>query len=330
MKSLSNILFGVCALLAAFLILFPAPVAPAKSVKTPRPTSQPLTIHNSAELNKLPNKLNDRTIFVVGGDYDFSPRLIQWQRVVLCPTDNRAVVFNVAKKDADRWLFTADPSTYDVEIRDIHAALPDITGGFLVSTGGSNIRLVRTQQNQGNLFWGHGGGEILLDHCTVFGTAKKYLICNFDNQLDGLTVKGGTFRQGKEEAAIRLMQVFDAEIDDANFVGSHYKQAVQDRPGGFARKDSHGKLQRDSFGEHVWNNCTITGGVDCGNFKLATDRNFPFGTLGVSRWINCKIDAFATTAQGANPLTFDQMGVKRVEFVNTKLGGKLTNKTITK
>jgi hypothetical protein len=215
----------------------------ARGNSTPihRPTSQPITIHNDGELNKLPNTFHDKTVFLTGGEYFPAPKLLQsCQRIIFQPADTSRVTIHLPDANADRWCYTLSKCD-DVEFRDLNVACPKLTGGFVNNFGSGNVRLVRVTLNQANLYWGHGAGDILIDHCKHNGTAKKYLICNFDAPCSSLTVKCGSWQQGREEAAIRTMQTIDFTLADASVIpyiqpnGQPWKEDLQVRSGKRAR-----------------------------------------------------------------------------------------------
>ena len=197
---------------------------------------------------------------------------------------------------------------------------------------GGSAALNIVSQSNGAIAMCQGGTSFSATNCWSDGVPDKYWFANFTNRLAQVRIDNTgcphPIKQAQHtEAAIRLMQVDDAELDGLNVLGSKYKQAVQSRPGG------HGKPGREHYTRHVWRKCNISGGAgacfDAGNFKDPTDVNFPFGTLDLLRLEDCVLDGFELTSQGANPLTFDQQGIRQVQIVNTRIGGKLVNQTIT-
>lgn len=204
------------------------------------PTSRPIVINDAKALNKLPNDLRDAIVFVGPGRYDFTPKRADWQRVLMQATDcNKPPVLVIKKQDADRWAFTLSSKTKQVEWRDIGVEMPSLRGGYVNCYGGDSIWITRPRLNQGNLFWGHGGGDVHIEvgRDGLQGSAKKYIVCNFDAPLDLLDVRGGVYRQGKEEAAIRTMQVRRAEFRWIKVIpyiqenGQPWKQSFQGRSG---------------------------------------------------------------------------------------------------
>jgi hypothetical protein len=175
----------------------------------------------------------------------------------------------------------------------------------------------------GHCVWAAGFDHVSIKRVWPKNAPEKYWFCNFTNLGKVLRIDNSgcphRIPGGQHEAIIRLMSIDDSEIVGVQTESSHAKQDFQDRPAG---------KPGDVFTRHLWRNCVCCS-VDVGNFKLRTDKNFPFGKLKLSRWENCDIGHFATTAQGDKPLTKREMGVERTEIVNTKIGGKKVNKTTT-
>ncbi len=192
---------------------------------------------------------------------------------------------------------------------------------------GGRVSLKNVIHYAGAIVWSMGAELVEIVNCWAMDVPEKYWFANFTHELKNLIIDNAhcphAIKQGQHEAAIRLMQVDNATITGLHVIGSFFKQAVQDRPGGRGKP-------RDSFAQHVWRNCKITGGVDLGNIKLPTDVNFPFGTLSLSKWDGCDVDHFTYTDGGKNGLTWDEMGIRCIQFTNTKIAGKPTTQTVTK
>lgn len=294
-------------LLALFAIAWMFPALCIANAPKP-PTSQPVYIRNSVDLAKLPNQLANRVVYIAPGAYDFTPKLIEWQNVLIVAQDvNRPPCLRVAAKDAGRWAFNSDGKTSNVEIRNVHVDLPTNHGGFLHVYGGDQIRIVGCSQNEGNVLWSEGrAGRLYIKGHLPGGPADKYEICTFTSPVTELIVdeRGANawFIQGKSEACIRDMQSIHSVWLGLNVTGSKFKQSFQDRAGG-----TH---------EHI--GCTVTGGpFACLDIGWLTDPNIPLHTLDVSSWKDSTIDGYTI-----------RPGVKRTQFINTRINGVLTNSVI--
>jgi hypothetical protein len=292
------------------------------------PTSQPVNIKDSSSLNKLSNNLNNVAITIAPGSYTFAPKNINGTNISIQGSvgkdsnGHRLLLTNLVLNSTDRWAYNIGKAD-NVEIKNINFIFHDNTGGLLKSSPGikfGRVRLVECSQNQANTFWLFGGKDFYCKDCQNLGTAKKYIACNFTDQLDNLVIDQSNvttaWKQGKEEACVRIMQVYNGYFKFLNILGSNFKQAVQDRPAG-----KRGTV----YNLHLWEDCNITGGLDLGNFKDTSDVNFPFGQLKESKWVRCSIDYFNTTAQGANSIG-KAMGILKINFIDCNKG-KL-NKTI--
>lgn len=178
--------------------------------------------------------------------------------------------------------------------------IPEKCSVARLSTGGW-ISLNRIWQERGCLLWCSGGKFAEVVDCSSDGVPAKYWLANFDARLDKLRISTShdkPIRQGKSEAAVRIMQVNDSLVEGLYVIGSNFKQGIQDRPGG---------KPGEKYKQHVWRNVKTTGGgITIGNFDDPSDVNAPFGTLELSRWEGCNLDKVHRSKMG---------GVKKIEIV---------------
>ena len=300
----------VISVLLSMLVMLSARGNPA-----PKPTSQPITIHNSKELNTLPNKLHDKTIFVMPGKYDASAKTIDWQRVILCAANpNDPPMLRLPAAQDFRWLFNTVATTNDVTIQNMHGDFPSARSGFLHGLGGDQIRLIGCSQNIGNVFWNERrAGRVYIKDHVPGAPADKYQLCNFVDTLDELIVDergvpNAAFCQGPHESDIRDMQSKHSVYLAVHCIGSGYKFAWQDRAGGLH--------------EHI--DCVVTGGSHHANSCLtigwmAPSAGIPANSLACSRWTGGSIEGWGQ----------ENKTCKRIEIIGVKINGKLTTQTIT-
>jgi hypothetical protein len=173
---LLSLLFVVC-------IGFTSTRAGANS---PPPTSRPISVHNTGELNKLPNNLSNAVVSIFPGRYEkFCPKLLTGNNVVIQAADSRNhPILVIDKKDDGRWLYTL--AGKNIHIVEIDAELPSPKGGLVTTQMGKcpdGIFIERTEQNQGNIFWGHGGDHLFIHNVENRGYAEKYIFADFDAPL---------------------------------------------------------------------------------------------------------------------------------------------------
>src|SRR5581483_7270284 len=281
---------------------------------TPKPTSRPITIHNSAELNKLSNTLTDADVQILPGPYNFTPKLMAMQRAWFHGADpKRPPTLWINQKDADRWAFNLSDQTRDLHISDLRVMLPDCTGGLVSAaydkTGADRVFVTDTWQSQGNVWWLHGGGRFYFKNNRNDSWAKKYTVACFDHPVQELIADetdAGWWTQNPErtEACYRDMQTVDCLYIGMHLRGVGFKFTAQDRAGGRHR--------------HI--KCVITGGPgSCLTVGwMAASGNIPANPLELSTWEDCQIDG----------LTQENKTCRRIEIVHTLLNGKMTDKVI--
>lgn len=195
-----------------------------------------------------------------------------------------------------------------IKVTDCH-----VVGGakatFVQSHGKGNCDLENLTSDGACLFWGEGGNIVTLTNCTASGSPANYAICNFDAPLASLTINGGSYAQGKNQAAIRLMEVTNSLVENCTFVGSNFKQCVQDRSGG----------------NHLWKNVTVkvTPGhgwtADIGPMSwedYSTPANTP-QPLALSEWINCTLPDWPQVERPGNRKT-----VQRIVYQGCTIDGE--------
>jgi hypothetical protein len=206
--------------------------------------------------------------------------------------------------------FETRPNTGTLTLKNLRVEIPPKAA--VVQVSGGSVICQNITQTGGALTYCEGGESVTIQSCASLGRPDKYWFINATNLLKKLRIDNTgvsqPILQGNNEAAVRLMQVDDAEIIGLKVKGSGCKQAVQDRPGG-----RPGEIYR----QHIWKNCQITGGVDLGNFKDETDVNFPFGKLLLTHWEDCHIDEMSKTFHGDPNGPY---GIEKTEVVTCAIG----------
>lgn len=191
--------------------------------------------------------------------------------------------------------------------------------------GGKNAVLVQTH-GQGNadlenlsgdaccLFWGEGGNIVSVLNCSVPGEPNQYAICNFDATLTNLHINGCTFSQGPNQGAIRQMEVWQSLVENSTFIGSDFKQCIQDRSTGDDPKSPG----------HVWKNVTVKctpghgytadiGPMTWQDYSNAANTPQP---LTLSQWINCTLPDYPSVERPGGKKT-----VQRILYQTCTMGG---------
>lgn len=172
---------------------------------------------------------------------------------------------------------------------------------------GGSVDLSFLSQSSGGLLHGSGGEFVSITHCETDSPPDKYWFCNFDKLLKVVRIDNTGCKPipaGDNESPVRLMQIDDYLAIGLEVTGNKPKQSFADRPGG--SPGSNYKI-------HRWVNCKAPT-ADLGNIKLVEDPNFPYGRLALSVWENCSIGKLTRTDQGANPLSPENMGIKKIMY----------------
>jgi hypothetical protein len=248
--------------------------------------------------SRIPTDASDTAFMILPGTYDVSPRKVNWQNVSVRAADSEhPPQLRLSGPARNRhWWITQSEKSGDILLADL-TILCDSFGGVIEGRAGI-IELLNIGQSNGNLYWGHGGDATFIRNCWSTGTPDKYYVCNFDSTLKLLDWDNSNtpvpVRQGKNEAALRFMQIHTARVQGITVLGIGFKQAVQDRTDGTP----------DGSGSHYWINCTVKmdpdladgtkkAGVDIGDMSWKKDMPSP---LGLSKWVDCHLDAYLVQA----------------------------------
>lgn len=196
----------------------------------------------------------------------------------------------------------------NVSFKDVRLTGQNYKSIMAFGNSGASLKMENCSADAGTIFHGHGGNTVILKNCWSDGDVWSYRICNFVNPLKKLIVDNSgikkILKQGKREAAIRIMQTEYAEFHGLIVQayeyepGKYWKQAVQDRSGGI----------------HKWYNCDIRGQCDIG---YMTTPDIPIMPLEHSYWESCKMEMWPHITKG----------VKKVTYKNCYIAGHLVNKT---
>lgn len=256
----------------------------------------------------------DTEFILAPGKYDVTPRRVSWHNVIVRGADPDKVLLNYKGPDAEVAIWTLSNKSGSATLKDLHLQLQPKVYVTILEAG--DVTLDGITHVNGGIFHGFGGNSCTIRKWTALGNVWKYRWCNFVHRLntvrvDNSMLPGQIIEGGSYEAVIREMQVDDSEWIGVNLRG-HTKQAWQTRAGG-----PPGQFYK----QRIYKRCSVKGGWDFGNFKDDTDKDFPFGVIGLVQLTGCTLDSYETTDTGKNGIG-KAWGIRMLEFIGTTVAGK--------